>query len=385
MNESWIKEIQKRVQGLPISGGRSKKWGKISFDDLVFLPAQLLKRPVDYYREKIETKTIIGKLSQKPIELETPIIIGAMSFGSLDRETKAALALASKIAGSCTNTGEGGMLPEEREYSQCLISQYASARFGIDEKYFQKADAIEIKIGQGAKAGAGGYLPGFKVTAEIAEIRKVPVGKDIHSLAAHPDIKTIDDLRKKMAELREKTGGKPIILKLGGPGPEDIKLAVKANPDIIAIDGMEGGCGTAPEVLMDEVGIPTIAALVGARKVLDEMGAKQELWIGGGLNKGGDIAKALALGADGVFLATSLLVAMGTPLEKDSKKRIFPEVKPEIETKAQRIASFIKNCTEEIKMIAGASGENNIHNLNKGHLRALNSEIAKITGVKLVP
>lgn len=375
VNENWIREIQKRVEGVPISGGRGNKWGKISFEDLVFVPAQLKKRPVDYYWEKISAKTIIGKGSKKPIELETPIIIGAMSFGAVNRETKTVLALASRMAGTCENTGEGGMIPEEREYSKCLICQYASGRFGVDEEYFQKADAIEIKIGQGAKAGMGGFLPGFKVTEEIAKFRKVPVGKDIHSPAAHPDIKTIEDLRRKIEELREKTQGKPIILKLGGCEAEDVRLAVKANPDIIAVDGMEGGCGAAPQVLMNEVGMPTIPALVQARAVLDEIGARQELWIGGGLNKGGDMAKALALGADAVFMATALLIALGAPQKSE---------KSGIEEKAQKVANFIGNCTEEIKIIAGACGKNNIHDLDKEDLRALNLEMAKITKVKLV-
>ena len=183
--------------------------------------------------------------------------------------------------------------------------------------------------------------------------------------------------------------GDTIMQLAAGDIENDVKLAVKANPDIIAIDGMEGGTGAAPEVMLNEVGIPTIPALAEAREVLDKLGAKQELWIGGGLNKGRDFAKALALGANAVFCATPLLVAMGcnycrlcylgkcpfgiATQDPELRKRL------NIEEASQNVANFIKNCTEEIKMIAGACGENDIHNLNKGHLRALNSEIAKIT------
>jgi len=394
MDQNWVKEIQDRVKKVPVSSGHSNKWGKISFDDLVFVPAQLSKRPVDYFKEKISSKTTIGKNSQKPITLETPIIIGAISFGAVSKEAKIALAKASTIAGTMENTGEGGMLPEEREFSKLLIVQYSTGRFGITEEVLKKADAIEIKIGQGAKPSMGGMLPKEKVTEEIAKIRKVEMGKDIHSPAYHLDIKSIDDLRKKVDWLREITGGVPIIIKLAaGDVEEDIKLAVKANPDIIAIDGMEGATGAAPEVMLNEVGIPTLAALVKAREILDKIGTKQELWIGGGLNKGGDFAKALALGADAIFVATSLLVAMGcnycrlchlgncpfgiTTQDPELRKKL------NIEVATKNVANFIKNCTEEIKMITGACGENNIHNLNKGHLRALNSEIAKITKLKL--
>jgi len=393
MEQDWIRKIQDRTKRIPISSGRSSKAGRFSFDDLVFVPAQLFKRPVDYFREEISSRTIIGKNSKKPIILETPIVIGAMSFGALSKEAKIALAKASTLAGTMENTGEGGMLPEEREFSKRLIIQYSTARFGITEEVLKKADAIEIKIGQGAKPGQGGLLPKEKITEEIARIRNISRDKDIHSPAYHLDIKNIDDLKEKVNWLRNLTGGVPIIIKLAaGDVESDVEMAVKANPDVIAIDGMEGGTGAAPQVILDEVGTPTLIALAKARKTLDRIGAKQELWIGGGLNNGGDFAKALALGADAVFCATSLLVAMGciycrlcylgkcpkgiATQEENLRKNL------NIEEASQKIANFIKNSTEEIKMIAGSCGENDIHKLNKGHLRALNSEIAKITEIK---
>jgi glutamate synthase domain-containing protein 2 len=408
MNENWLKEVQKRIKGVPISSGRSQKLGKISFDDLVFVPAQLAKRPVDYYKDYnppttssqpsagplISSKTIVGKYSKKPIKLEVPIIFGAISFGAVSKEAKIALAKASTIAGTMANTGEGGMLPEEREFAKYLIVQYSTGRFGITEEVLKKADAIEIKIGQSAKPGLGGLLPKEKLTEEIAKIRNVPMGKDVHSPAYHSDIKNINDLKKKIEWLRKITGGVPIILKLGAPSEKDVELAIEASPDIIAIDGKGGGTGAAPEVILNEVGIPTLAILPKARAILDKKGAKQELWIGGGLNTGADFAKALALGADAVFCATPLLIAMGCiycrlcylgkcPVGIATQD---PELRKKlnIDEASQNIANFIKNSTEEIKMIAGACGENDIHKLNEGHLRALNSEIAKITGIRLV-
>ncbi len=395
MDEKQIKEIQKRVKGVPVSGGRSNKWGRISFDELVFLPAQLSKRPVDYYREKISSKTIIGKNSKKPIELETPIIIGAMSFGALSKEAKIALAKASKMAGTIANTGEGGMLSEEREFAKFLTIQYSTGRFGITEEILKKADAIEIKIGQGAKPGMGGLLTKEKLTEEIIKVRNVEEGKDVHSPPYHPDIKNKEDLKNKIEWLRGLTGGVPIILKLAaGYVEDDVKLAVEANPDIIAIDGMEGGTGAAPEAVLNEVGIPTLFALAKARKILDELAAKQELWIGGGLTKGSDFAKALALGADAVFCGTAFLVAMGctycrlcylgrcnfglTTQDPELRKRL------NIEEASKKVANYIKNCTEEIKMITGACGKNNIHDLNEEDLRSLSLTVSKITGISLV-
>lgn len=395
MNEKWLREIQIRTKGVPISGGRSNKLGRISFEDLVFVPAQLAEKPVDYYKEKISAATVIGKNSQKPIKLETPILIGAMSFGALSREAKIALAKASTLAGTIENTGEGGMLEAEREHSKYLIVQYSTGRFGITEEVLKKADAIEIKIGQGAKTGAGGYLPAAKVTEEIAQVRKIKRGENIHSPASHPDIKNIEDLKAKVDWLREVSQGKPLIIKLGaGDVENDVKLAVKANPDIIAIDGLEGGTGAAPEVLLNEVGIPTLAALAKARKALDEIKAPQELWLGGGLNHGGDFAKALALGADAVFIAFPLLVAMGCTYCKlchlgrcaEGLATQDPELRKKLDITevSQKAANYIKNCTEEIKIIAGACGKNNIHDLSKETLRALTLEAAKISGVKFI-
>jgi glutamate synthase domain-containing protein 2 len=395
MNQEEIKKIQERIKRIPVSSGRSNKWKKNYFWDLVFVPAQLAKRPVDYFREEINSETILGKRSKKPIKLKIPILIGAMSFGALSKEAKIVLAKASTLAGTIANTGEGGMLPEERKFAKKLIVQYSTSRFGISEEVLKKADAVEIKIGQGGKGGQGGLLLKEKITEEIAKIRGIERDKDIHSPAYHSDIHNPEDLRKKIDWLREITEGAPIIIKLGaGDIESDISFAVQANPDIIAIDGLAGGTGAAPEVMLDEVGIPTVAALRRARATLDKLGAKQELWIGGGLNKGGDFAKCLALGADAVFVAFPLLVAMGCIYCQQCYQGQCPfgittqnpelRKKLDIETAAQKIANYLKNCNEEIKMIAGACGEDDVHKLTKNHLRSLSEETAKITDVSRV-
>ncbi|MCK4497228.1 MAG: FMN-binding glutamate synthase family protein [Candidatus Aenigmarchaeota archaeon] len=392
----WLQDIRDRALSskAPTTSGRSNKMEKILFEELVFVPAQLSKRPVDYFRERIETKTIIGKNSNRPLVLETPIFFAAMSFGALSKEAKIAVAKASTVLGTATNTGEGGMLPEERKHARLLVAQYSTGRFGVDNVYLKSADAIEIKIGQGAKPGQGGLLPGYKVTEDIAKVRKVQVGKPIHSPPYHPDIRTLNDLKNKVSWLRKASGGKPIIIKLGAGDPEDIKISVKANPDAIAIDGCCGGTGAAPDIMLDDFGIPVLPALVEARNIMDKMKSKQDLLIGGGFSKGADMAKALALGADAIFLGFPLMLAMGCEYCKECYKGQCPlgistqnpklRKRFKMDKSVNAVVNYVKACTEEIKMAAAATGNNNVHDLKKQDLRALNLDTSKILGVKAV-
>jgi len=394
---NWILQIQRRAMSpkAPVSGGRCEDFEKrISFDDLVFIPAQLAKRPVDYFREPIETKTVIGSRAKRPLVLSMPIMAAAMSFGALSKEAKIAVAKATAHVGTSDNTGEGGMLPEERKAAKLLIAQYSTARFGVDNEYLMAADAIEVKIGQGAKPGQGGLLQKEKVTAEIMKVRKIPKAEDLHSPPAHPDIHSITDLRKKVDWLRAVTGGKPVIIKLGaGDVRKDVEIAVRANPDAIAIDGMAGGTGAAPEIMLDCFGVPILPAIVEARRTLDRMRAKQELLVGGGLNTGMDFAKALALGADAVFVGFPLMIAMGCqycrqcylgkcPKGIASQTPIYRR-NLHINNASAAIANYFRSCNEEIKMAAAATGKRSVHGLEPGDLRSLDQTITKMTGVKL--
>lgn len=207
------------------------------------------------------------------------------------------------------------MLPEERELADKLIAQYASGRFGVSADYLKQGDAVEIKIGQGAKSGMGGHLLGEKVTAEVSRIRKIPVGSDALSPARHMDIVGPEDLSMKISQLREITDWKvPIIVKFAsGKVASDVKIAAKGGADIIVVDGMQGGTGAGPDVIMEHSGIPSLAAIVEADQALKEINLREDVSLvaAGGIRSGADLAKALALGADAVYIATAALISIG--------------------------------------------------------------------------
>lgn len=369
------------------------------FDDLTFLPANLSRLAVEQYREECSTKTVLGRrYAEQSLELEIPIVIAPMSFGALSRRAKIALAKGAAMAGSAASTGEGGMLPEERQFSKKLFYQCTPGRYGFNPHDLRKADVIELLVSQGAKPGVGGHLMGDKVTDEIASIRGIPKGIDLRSPSRHADVLGADDLVMKIEELREASDSRvPISIKMGaGRVKEDVKIACKVGVDIIALDGMQGGTGASPEVVAEHVGIPTLAVVVQARQVLEEMGLedKVDLIIMGGIRNGADVAKALALGASAVAIGTAAMMAMGCigcmqcstgtcPKGIATHNPVLTQ-RLDIDEAAEKVANFLRAMTMEAKMLANLCGKTNVHNLEPEDLRALSMEASAITGIPLV-
>ena len=233
------------------------------WDELIFLPGTLTRFVIEGYREKCETKTVLGaRFAKKPIELDIPVYITGMSFGALSLEAKMALAKGASMAGTATCSGEGGMIPPERDLSTKWYYQIIQSRYGFNPHHMMLADAIEFFIGQGCKVGLGGHLMGQKVTEQVAEMRSLPAGIDQRSPARHPDWLGPDDLSLKVQETREATNYEvPIQLKLGAARVyDDVRMAAKCGPDIIYLDGAEGGTGAGPHLAAEETGIPLMAA-----------------------------------------------------------------------------------------------------------------------------
>ncbi|MDP6689355.1 MAG: FMN-binding glutamate synthase family protein, partial [Alphaproteobacteria bacterium] len=298
-----------------IRGGGAKRRVP-NFDDLLFLGASMSRYPLEGYREACDTKVVLGaRFAEKPIELDIPITIAGMSFGSLSAQAKEALGRGASLAGTSTTTGDGGMTLEERGQSKTLIYQYLPSRYGMNPNDLRKADAIEVVIGQGAKPGGGGMLLGQKISDRVAKMRGLPIGIDQRSACRHPDWTGPDDLEIKIQELREITDWqKPVYVKISGTRPYyDTALCVKAGADVVVMDGMQGGTAATQEVFIEHVGQPTLACIRPAVQALQDLGVyrKVQLVISGGIRNGADVAKALALGADAVSIGTAAMVALG--------------------------------------------------------------------------
>jgi methylamine---glutamate N-methyltransferase subunit C len=391
---------------------RERRWA--TFDDLTFLPCSLTRIPLEGYREKCSTKTVLGtRHAQKPIELDIPIMITGMSWGALSLNAKTALAKGAAMAGSSNTTGDGGMLRAERDNSKYLIYEVLPSRYGINIRDMREADGIELTIGQGAKPGTGGLLLGSKVSDIIAHQRDLPIGVDQRSPARHPDFLGPDDMVIKVEELREATDGKvPIFIKMGASRVfDDVKLAAKAGADVIVVDGMEGGTGASPAIMQEHTGIPTLAAVCEARRALEDIGVYGEvqLIIAGGIRDGVDAAKAIALGADAIYIGTAALIALNcnraiheidyqaigaapyhchhchtgrcpvgiTTQDPELMKRL------DIDEGSERVFNLLRAMTLEIQMLARACGKSDIHHLEPEDMAALTAEASMICGIPL--
>ncbi|MEQ8856899.1 FMN-binding glutamate synthase family protein [Gimesia sp.] len=424
-NEHSLSYIRQAAEyGLYEIRGMGAKRRVPSFDDLIFLSASASRYPLEGYREKCESKTVLGtRYAKQPIELEIPITIAGMSFGSLSANVKEALGQAATQMGTSTTTGDGGMTPEERESSKTLVYQCLPSRYGFNPNDLRKADAIEMVLGQGAKPGGGGMLLGQKVSPRVAQMRTLPEGIDQRSACRHPDWTGPDDLKIKIEELREITDWKiPVYVKMGATRVrEDVKLAVKAGADVVVIDGMQGGTAATQQVFIEHTGIPTLAALPLAVEALSDMNVLGEvqLIISGGIRTGADVAKALALGADAVSIGQGVLVALGcnhhayqradgeevdvtadyaklgtapgychhchtgqcpvgiTTQDPELEPRLIPEVG------AKRLKNYLQVLNMELTTLARACGKSNVHHLEKEDLAALTVEAAAMAKVPL--
>lgn len=386
-----------------------------NFDMITIVPSQISSPiPRDKYREQCDMEVVIGEdTCEKPVILKQPFIWPAMSFGALSKEAKMALAISAAQTGIAANTGEGGLVPEEAWLSHgfadqkrtkrawepggYLVVQWSTGRWGVSADYLNAGDAVEVKLGQGAKPGMGGHLLGAKVTEEVSQVRGVPIGSDALSPCRYYDVQTLDDIKHMVSFLRDVTGYKvPILFKLGPSRPyADVAACIEAGADAISLDGMVGGTGCSPDVVTQGVGIPTIACIPPAVQALKDYNVhhKVKLIVLGGIRNGLDAFKAMALGADAVGFGSAAEIALGcrvcyachkgncpygiTSQKQEMRSRLDP-----IEG-GQRLTNFIHACSEEVKILTMLSGHSSIKELSPEDLRAMDMNTAALTGLKL--
>ena len=421
-NNNWtssaIKEIYKQAAtgSVLLTGMGNPKDFPIYWDKMLINASQVTNPSIDPLREPMETGVILGRKPEKlefdkhgklltklapQVKLSVPVMFSAMSFGSISRNAHEALARAATELGILYNTGEGGLAKEFYKYGPNTIVQVASGRFGVHAEYLNAGAMLEIKIGQGAKPGIGGHLPGEKVGEQVSMARMIPQGSDAISPAPHHDIYSIEDLRQLIYSLKEATNyTKPVSVKIAAVhnAPAIASGIARAGADVIAIDGFRGGTGAAPQRVRDNVGIPIEMALAAVDQRLREESIRNEvsLVVAGSIRNSADIVKAIALGADAVYIGSSALIAIGCHMcqncytgkcnwgiatqRDDLVKRLNPDIATE------RLVNLISAWKHEIEEMLGGMGINAIESLRGNRLMlrgvGLNQKELDILGIK---
>jgi len=415
-----LEDIAKQAEtgGVLLTGMGDDKSQRIYWDYLVLNASQVTNPSIDPLREPMELSTYLGckpdQVELDPasgslrtelapqVKLETPIMFAAMSYGAVSINVHESLARASTEIGTLWNTGEGGLHPKLYQYGDNTIVQVASGRFGVHPGYLDVAGVVEIKIGQGAKPGIGGHLPGEKVSPEVSITRMIPQGTDALSPAPHHDIYSIEDLAQLVYALKEATNyTKPISVKIAAVHNSAAIASgmVRAGADIIVLDGLRGSTGAAPKIIRDNVGIPIELALASADSRLRQEGIRNRasLVISGGIRNSGDVAKAIALGADAVYIGTAALVALGCRVCQQCHTGKCPwgicttdlaltkRVNPDIG--ARRLANLLRGWSLELKDILGGMGINALESLRGNRLQlrgvGLTDTELEILGVRM--
>jgi len=423
-NYNWRPEViediikQSETGGVLLTGMGNDKSYRIYWDHLVLNASQVTNPSIDPLREPMELATYLGQKPDKvefessalglktelapQVKLEVPVMFSAMSYGAVSLNVQESLARAATEMGTLWNTGEGGLHPKLYKYGDNTIVQVASGRFGVHPEYLDVAKVVEIKIGQGAKPGIGGHLPGEKVGAEVSSTRMIPKGTDALSPAPQHDIYSIEDLAQLVYALKEATNyTKPVAVKIAAVHNSAAIASgmVRAGADIIVLDGLRGSTGAAPKIIRDNVGIPIELALASVDDRLRQEGIRNQasVVIAGGIRNSGDVAKAIALGADAIYIGTAALIALGCTTCQQCHtgkcawgicttdpwltKRVNPDIG------ARRLSNLLRGWSLELKDILGGMGINALESLRGNRLQlrgvGLTDTELEILGVRM--
>ncbi len=394
--EYEIEEKYSLIQKLSVTGksdispmGTRKPFPGL--DTILFRGAQFSRFPLNE-NDPVSTKTVIGAVAKEPLVLDIPFFVSHMSFGALSIEAKIALAKGATAVGTAIGSGEGGMHPEERKSASKYIYEVGTAQFSYDEEAISRAEAVEIKFGQAAKPGMGGHLPAEKISPEIAAIRKLSQGQDFISPNRQPAVNSQSDLKAMVDKLRTLSNGKPVGIKFAaGHVEKDLEYVLATGPDFITIDCRGGSTGAAPAYIRDHVCLPPIYAIRRARRYLGDKGSPVTLCVCGGFRDSTDIAKALALGANAVALATSSLIAIGCQQYRICNTGKCPvgittqdpelRARLSVELSRKRFENFYNLTREELETLARINGRSNVHDLDLSDIFTISNEVAVNTDI----
>ena len=373
--------------------GSSKKWPHL--DSITFIPAQTTPFPIESDVE-VDVQVTIGPRAKKPMKLKIPLMISGMAYGiALSEEVRLSLAQAANHVGTAINSGEGGVLPEELEQAGKYILQFSKANWAKEEELIQQADMIEVKLGQGALFGIGGKISPKNLTGRARKIMELKENEDAVIYDNFFEDQTIQDLKELVDELRDITGGVPIGAKIGAGGKieEDIDHLLEIGVDYIAIDGGQAATLGAPPILTDDMGIPSLHAIVRAVSHLEERKMRDQISIiaSGGLLVPGHFLKMLALGADAVYIGSAILFAVS----HSQSLKAMPFEPPtqvtwnqgkykdqfKIEDGVQAAEKFLTSSIEEMKIALRAMGKRSLKDLSKNDLVSFDELTAKMVGI----
>jgi glutamate synthase domain-containing protein 2 len=393
----------------------------VMFDEMLLDAAQVTNPAIDPLREPVETMTYVGgrrgqlelndegdrfSMGDDPapvVGMDMPIMIGHISLGSVSYNAQKALFMAAKELNILAGSGEGGLHKDFHPFAGNVVSEVASGRFGVTGDYLKRTAAVEIKIGQGAKPGHGGHLPGEKVSALISQTRMIPLGTDALSPYPHHDIYSIEDLQQLISLVKESTEYKvPVGVKIAAVHNVGAIASgiVRAGADFITIDGFRGGTGSTPRIIRDHVGLPIEVAISVVDQRLTKEGLRNRVTVfaGGSIRSSADMIKAIALGADAVMVCTAAMVAMGCRVCQQchrgvcswgiatQREELVSRLDPDVAS--ARVVRLFSSWNEELKEVMGAMGIDSVESLvgNRDRLRYFgpNSKIAEIMGVKHV-
>ncbi|WP_242826091.1 FMN-binding glutamate synthase family protein [Desulfurispora thermophila] len=366
-------------------------------DKILFNAAQLAVLPAPL-QSKVDMSVVIGPAAARPLKLQIPILIGGMAYGmALSEQFKIAFARGATLAGTATNTGQGPWLPAERAAARCLILQYSRGSWNKDVKILRQADAVEIQLGQGARAGAGFLLPVAKISKKVRRQAGLAAGQDLVVENRLREATTPKELGALISRLKEVTGGVPVGVKIaaGKYLEQDLEIITWAGADFVSVDGREGGTHLSMPILEDDFGLPTLIATCRAVRFWRENGLKGKvsLLVGGGLVTPGDCLKILALGADAVYLGTAVLIATthtqalkAVPFEPPTQIAYadgYYHNKFNVDEGARSLARFLKSTVREMEEAIKALGKTALYQVGPEDMFTVDRDVAQITGLEL--